>query len=399
MNKKRFRKIIIDTASQIYIENWGISNKDIELESNYEWYIHKRRLYGGKQDNVDIIEVNNGSFSFIIVPTRGMGIWKGKFKDCFLGWESPIKQLVNPCYIKLEERGGLGWLDGFNEWIVRCGLENNGAPGEDIIIDNMGREKRVLLPLHGRIANIPADKVEISIDLEKPFEIIVNGIVYERSMFGSNFKMSTSIVTELGSNWIKIKDVIENLRAIPSEMQLIYHCNYGKPFLEDGSTLIAPIKRVVPRDQYAIENIDSFSSFSSPIPGFIEQVYYLELLGDNEGNTIVMLKNREGTKGTSISFSLKQLPCFTLWKNTASYEDGYVVGLEPGTNFPNNKAFEREKGRVVRLAPNSKYMAEIKLAVHLDEEVEKIEEYIKKLQKGIKPEILRNVHPDFSKAW
>jgi hypothetical protein len=218
-------------------------------------------------------------------------------------------------------------------------------------------------------------------------------------MFGSNFKMSTSIVTELGSNWIKIKDVIENLRAIPSEMQLIYHCNYGKPFLEDGSTLIAPIKRVVPRDQYAIENIDSFSSFSGPIPGFIEQVYYLELLGDNEGNTIVMLKNREGTKGTSISFSLKQLPCFTLWKNTASYEDGYVVGLEPGTNFPNNKAFEREKGRVIRLAPNSKYMAEITLAVHLDEEVEKIEEYIKKLQKGIKPEILRNVHPDFSKAW
>jgi hypothetical protein len=218
-------------------------------------------------------------------------------------------------------------------------------------------------------------------------------------MFGSNFKMSTSIVTELGSNWIKIKDVIENLRAIPSEMQLIYHCNYGKPFLEDGSTLIAPIKRVVPRDQYAIENIDSFSSFSGPIPGFIEQVYYLELLGDNEGNTIVMLKNREGKKGTSISFSLKQLPYFTLWKNTASYEDGYVVGLEPGTNFPNNKAFEREKGRVVRLASNAKYISEITLAVHLEKEVEEIEEYIKKIQGGIKPEIFRNVHPDFSKTW
>jgi hypothetical protein len=134
------------------------------------------------------------------------------------------------------------------------------------------------------------------------------------------------------------------------------------------------------------------------MPGFIEQVYFLELIGDYEGNTIVMLKNREGKKGTSISFSLKQLPYFTLWKNTASYEDGYVVGLEPGTNFPNNKAFEREKGRVVRLAQNSKYISEITLAVHLEKEVEEIEEYIKKLQKGIKPEIFRNVHPDFSKA-
>ncbi|MEM2489229.1 MAG: aldose 1-epimerase family protein [Thermoplasmata archaeon] len=398
MNRRKFRKIIIDTESQIYVENWKISNQDIDLDSTHEWYIHKRRLYGGKQDNVDIIEINNGLFSFIVVPTRGMGIWKGKFKNCFLGWNSPIKQLVNPCYVKLEERSGLGWLDGFNEWIVRCGLESNGAPGEDIIIDNMGREKRVFLPLHGRIANIPADKVEILIDLESPFELSVNGVTYERSMFGSNFKMSTSITTTLESNSIKIIDVIENLRAIPTEMQLIYHCNYGEPFLEDGSTLIAPIKRVAPRDQRAVENIDNFSSFSGPKTGFIEQVYFLELLGDDKSNTMVMLKNKEGDKGTSISFSLKQLPCFTLWKNTATYEDGYVVGLEPGTNFPNNRAFEREKGRVIKMAPNAKYTAEITLAVHLDEEVKKIEEYIKKLQGKVKPEIFKKIHPDFSKT-
>jgi len=37
-------------------------------------------------------------------------------------------------------------------------------------------------------------------------------------------------------------------------------------------------------------------------------------------------------------------------------------------NFPNNKAFEREKGRIVRLAPNVKYISEITLAVHLDKE-------------------------------
>lgn len=50
------------------------------------------------------------------------------------------------------------------------------------------------------------------------------------------------------------------------------------------------------------------------------------------------------------------------------------------------------------MAPNAKYIAEITLAVHLDEEVEKIEGDIKKLQGKVKPEIFRKIHPDFSKA-
>src|SRR2546425_4718770 len=34
----------------------------------------------------------------------------------------------HPKLINLQARGGLGWLDGFNEWLCRCGLENNGQP-------------------------------------------------------------------------------------------------------------------------------------------------------------------------------------------------------------------------------------------------------------------------------
>ena len=29
------------------------------------------------------------------------------------------------------EPSGLGWLDGFDELLVRCGLESNGAPEFD----------------------------------------------------------------------------------------------------------------------------------------------------------------------------------------------------------------------------------------------------------------------------
>jgi hypothetical protein len=57
-----------------------------------------------------------------------------------------------------------------------------------------------------------------------------------------------------------------------------------------------------------------------------------------------------GQRGASLHFNTRQLPCFTLWKNTPPVEDGYVTGLEPGTNFPNPRSFEGERGRVVKLA-------------------------------------------------
>jgi hypothetical protein len=46
-----------------------------------------------------------------------------------LGWDSPVKEVVHPQFINLQSRGGLGWLEGFNEWMVRCGLEWAGHPG------------------------------------------------------------------------------------------------------------------------------------------------------------------------------------------------------------------------------------------------------------------------------
>ena len=48
-----------------------------------------------------------------------------------LGWKSPVHGPVHPNFVPLNEPSGLGWLDGFDELFVRCGLESNGAPDFD----------------------------------------------------------------------------------------------------------------------------------------------------------------------------------------------------------------------------------------------------------------------------
>lgn len=392
-----YSKTLTDVENEVYVEEWSISSSDLNVGEG--WRIKKRRLRGGPSDGVDVVTVDNGVLSFTVVPTRGMSIWKGECQGLPIGWCSPVRRLVNPCFIDLEERRGLGWLRGFNEWIVRCGLESFGASGIDVVRDNMGNEVEVLLPLHGRIANTPASLVTAKVGLNPPFELSVEGIVYESSMLGPNLKLKTSIVTTPGSRTIKILDVIQNMRGVSDEMQILYHCNYGKPLLEEGAQLLAPVKRVAPRDEEAAKGIDSFNLTGPPEKGFIERVYFMELLEDAEGYTEAMFVNRSLDKAVSHRFSAKSLPFFTFWKNTAAEEDGYVVGLEPGTGFPNTRNFERKHGRVVKLGPGERYSIELNVSLLLGRtEVEEAISRIEAIKMGAEPIICRKPIKEFSCA-
>ena len=64
--------------------------------------------------------------------------------------------------------GGLGWLDGFDELLARCGLENNGAPYEVKAVNPDGSERHTTFGLHGKIANIPASYVAVHVGDEPP---------------------------------------------------------------------------------------------------------------------------------------------------------------------------------------------------------------------------------------
>jgi len=84
----------------------------------------------------------------------------------------------------------------------------------------------------------------------------------------------------------------------------------------------------------------------------------------------------------------KQLPCFTLWKNTGAAADGYVTGLEPGTNFPNPRTYEGRQGRVVKLDAGGSAVFQVGLEIHDGaEQVQKAEQAISALQAGVTPQV------------
>jgi hypothetical protein len=365
----------------------GDDFQNIFLEANEDaaadWSVQSYTLRGGLQDGVQVVEIDNGKLHFAVLPTRGMGIWKGEFGDISLGWDSPVKDPVNPAFINLEERGGLGWLKGFNEWFVRCGINSMGAPGIDTVTDYSGNAYDVPLTLHGRIANTPARAVSLEVTDEA---IILRGEVDETMMFGPALRLNVEIRTELGSGAMTITDTVTNLGQNPHEHEMLYHINYGGSLLEKGSKLVAPFKQVAPRDPRSAEGIGEFDLYGPPQAGFVEQAYFYELAGKRGSReTRVMLKNADSNQASALTFSLKDFPCFTQWKNTAAQADGYVTGLEPSTSYPNARRFEREKGRVITLKGGESRTTTLTIeALDTKKAISEVEKEIRQLQKTVK---------------
>ena len=158
------RYVLTSVEQNIDVGDWQISARDTGVAPDVPWSVRRQRLHGGKQDGVDLIVIDNGRMTITLVPTRGMGILRVVMGDLRLGWDSPVRELVHPKYVNLEARGGLGWLEAFNEWLARCGLEWAGHPGPDRFVNNVGEQAEMNLTLHGKVANIPASHVEVIVE-------------------------------------------------------------------------------------------------------------------------------------------------------------------------------------------------------------------------------------------
>jgi hypothetical protein len=111
--------VLTDLRQDVYLDQLAITPHHVEGPAS-GYSIIKRRLRAGVSDGVDVIEVNNGRFRFVVIPTRGMGLWRASLDDLNLGWRSPVTGPVHPGFVHLWEPSGLGWLNGFDELLCRC---------------------------------------------------------------------------------------------------------------------------------------------------------------------------------------------------------------------------------------------------------------------------------------
>jgi hypothetical protein len=381
---------LVDRDQDLYVDRITLGPEQVGGPAD-GYRVVKRTLQAGLSQGVDVIEVRHGDFRFVVLPARGMGIWRACLGDLRLGWKSPVRGPVHPAYVRLERADGLGWLDGFDELLVRCGLESNGAP-------EFQPDGRLRYGLHGKIANLPAHKVEVAIDGETG-RIAVRGTVDEARLFGSKLRLETSIETEAGRPGLVVYDKVTNLSAAASDFELLYHINFGLPLVQPGAKVVLPLKKLTPRDAITAADLPTWDLYGPESPGMPEVCFYTQPAGDADGNTQALLHNPAATQGVGLKFNVRQLPCLSLWKNREAACDGYVTGLEPATNFPNVKSFEKRMGRVVELGPGQSREFSVALEPLADAaRVQAAATAIAQLQQGARAEILAQPDPRWSPA-
>lgn len=343
MSTQAVEFVLTESSSGQDVGNWQVSSQSLGIKTDTAFSLEKRRLHGGKQQGVDVLVVNNGVMEITLVPTRGMGIYQVKSGNLRLGWDSPVKEIVNPAYIDLESRNGLGWLDGFNEMMVRCGYEWTGHPG----VDDNGQ----LLSLHGRAQNTPASMVKVIIDDAAPHTIHVQGLVAEHTFKKTNLTTLTELSVTPGSRTFEIHDQLTNQADYADEYQIIYHSNFGTPILEEGAQVTAAASEISPFNDYAKAGLKGWHTYQAPTKDYDEMVFNLKPIGDAQGHSLAVLHNQAGNLGVAVGYNIKQLPVLTLWKNTDTQQQGYVTGIEPGTSYAYNTKYQRPLGLVPTIQP------------------------------------------------
>ncbi len=379
--------VLLDTDKAA--ENLHITSEQLGLKTAQPFSVTLRTLHGGRQEGVSIVDIDNGQMKLSLVPTRGMNVLQASVGDVRLGWDSPVKEVVNPAFIELNGRGGLGWLEGFNELVTRCGYEWVGHPGMD---------NGELLTLHGRAANIPASKVTLHIDEQPPYAIHLRGELKEQAFKKVDFSVATELVTEPGSTSFTLNDRLTNNGDYAKEYQALYHSNFSTPFLEQGAKFAAPVKQVSPFNDKAKADLADWQTYRGPTRDYDETVYNVVPYADAQGQTLAVLHNKAGSLGVSLGFNTRQLPVFSLWKNTDTQGQGYVTGLEPGTSFSYNRRYQRPLNLVPTIGPKEQREFQIRYSLLADKvAVDNALNRVSQIQQGRQTEVRPTPLVDLSK--
>jgi hypothetical protein len=294
----------------------------------------------GMERGSRMLQVWTGSgLYFRVMADRALDVSTCRYKGVPLAWASPVGE-VHPAHYEPE---GLGWLRSFpGGLLATCGLDQFGAPSAD-----SGEE----FGLHGRVGNLSARSVGYrTYWVEDEYKLEITGEIRQTRVFGENLVLRRRISTRLGSNKIRIEDVVLNEGFVPQPHMILYHFNLGFPLVSEDSRLHLETEQTVPRDEDAKAGLADWRDFQPPTAGYREQVFRHVPVANPEGKARVELENPSLGLGLRWTYDKTSLPHLFQWKMMG--EGTYVLGIEPANSSGiKGRAAARQSGDLPRLAP------------------------------------------------
>lgn len=197
-------------------------------------------------------------------------------------------------------------------------------------------------PIHG---SLHYQKCDRSYSYTEDGIAYICGEVKESSLFGKNTVLKRRFsVTESS---VSVCDTIENRGFTDEKYVLLYHFNYGYPFLDECLKLDIPATESEPLTQIARQRQSEMLKMTAPVDGGEEDVYYHTL---EKGR--VRLTNPDIGITAEMLYDTEDFPVTLEWKSMVSGD--YALGIEPSLS-----RFDRFSMQA--LAPGEKKSYNIKI--------------------------------------
>jgi len=309
----------------------------------------------GKARGMRIYRIRNGhGLDFDLLPDKALDISYLTYKGINIAFNSKnglhAASYAYPALKEFERYFSAGLL-----WT--CGLKNTGPD----YIDTDGR----IQYLHGRIGVTPCEQVSVRSFWEDDDYITkAEGVIRESFLGEYNLTLTRTVITSMNSNEILIQDVLENNEPEKTDYLILYHFNFGFPFVSEDIRINIENNtgEIIPRTEFACKNIDNWYKYSKPVTGLEEQVFFHHPKSDAKGICTVCLENPKLGIGLVLSYKNHNLPILTQWKSIRAGE--YVLGIEPGNSYLNGMSEEKEKGIAKSIQGFSKETFTMKIAFY-----------------------------------
>ena len=292
--------------------------------------LRRTAIMEGPAAGMGLIEIaNSGGLQIDVLPEAGLDLGIVRYKGTLISWISKNGYVSRSLSCASDNHFPNKFPGGL---MYTCGLRSTGGA----CLDNGEWH-----PTHGRYHDMAADNVSCD---ERDGEIVVRGVIRETALFGHALEVRRTIRVPVDGASIMLEDELSNLTPKPEEYTLLYHCNFGWPFISEQAELVLSDDRVTkPRTPWAEGMLGKECTFSKPVPGEEERVYFHE----NTGCT-ALLRNQAMGLSVRLSWS-DNLPILAHWRSMASGD--YVCGLEPTNNYIMGRTEERNNGTLPVIQP------------------------------------------------
>ncbi len=268
-----------------------------------------------------------------------------------------------------------GWMRSWPGGLVTtCGPMHTGSSR-----DEDGQH----VTQHGHHSNTPAAVVAIRQpdlhalhqDPNASREMSIEMIIRDNSNFAQFLEVRRIISCTLGESVIRINDTVTNVSGVKLPHNLLYHINFGYPFLDTdtqfiygGRTWLTLDPKDTPTSVEALNKLKTVPSYevrtNDPLSSFCAMV---EDITNSDGIARTGVINRKLKLGFEISFPVEQLPRLTNWQclNDAGC---FIAAVEPysGSLMGKNKEPITEQQAGQYLQPGESRQYDVTMRLHTD---------------------------------